>query len=174
MKNHPYLRVLSALAAAAILVFIATSQSGCATKPTAPPVSVPVQPDDPPLPPPDVGSDCAAQIGNMQLAVSVARVGAALLVNGDSKYGPAVKLALVAVDAALAAAKVQCSSGSIDGWAVALAAFDAAMAQLAAGGEALASNAVPPTYARSLELFSARVLADEVEAAEGVIIEDEE
>ncbi len=134
------------------------------TKPvTVPTVPQPVEP----TPPPDVGA-CSEKIQSMQTAASLAKIGVAFLVSGDSKYAPAAKVAIAAVDAALANAKAQCATGGVDGWTVALAAFDAAMAKLASQGESLAASSVPndimppPPYTVSLDRFTTLVLAEEM------------
>ena len=171
MTRNLTIALLSALAVAAAV--LGTSwMSGCDTAPVKPPAVVD---PDAPLPPPDVGAECARKLGSMQSAVSIAKISAALLVSKDSKYGPAVKIALVAVDAALADAKAQCSTGSVDGWQVAMAAFDAAFAKLVEAGysgEIVASGVPndigpPPPYAVSLDEFNA--IAFELETSyEGV------
>ncbi len=169
MKNHPYFRVLVALAAAAILAFIANSQAGCATKPTAPPVATPTPaPSDPaPVPPPDVGADCSAKIQSMQTAVGIAKFGARLLTSRQPEYKVAVDIALAAIDAALEEAQAQCGAADVDGWAIALAAFDRAFAELVDAGELDAKSALPdefiPPYVNSLEEWNFRVFEAEYE-----------
>jgi hypothetical protein len=114
--------------------------------------------EDPP--PAAVVTECQAKIGNMQMAVSVAKIGAALAISENSKYGPSLKIALAAIDAALANAKTQCSTGNIDAWQAALAGFDAAMAKLSLGGETFTASSAGPAeaYEASLAAFSDRVL----------------
>lgn len=144
--------------------------SGCAapSKPNPTPVPTAPQPGDPSPPPPDVG-ECAAQLDSMQAAVRIAKISAALLVSKDSKYGPAIKVALAAIDGALIEAKAQCSTGNVDGWAIALAAFDRAFAQLVEAGDELHAATMPndiqppPPYAVSLDEFNA--MAFEVETS---------
>lgn len=166
MKHHPHVTTIVALLLAGLVAVIAGAMPGCASVPAHQPVVAP-QPGDPVPPPPDVGAQCSAKVQSMQAAVAVAKLGAALLVGSNSQYGPALKVALVAVDAALAAAQAQCAAGNIDGWVVALAAFDGAMAQLAASGDELAASSVPndimppPPYAVSLDRFATLVLAEE-------------
>lgn len=155
--------IVTLAATLAPLALAITTLPGCAApaKPTPP---VAVDPTDPLAPPPqpDVGA-CVAKIENMQGALSMAKIGAAILVSRDSKYGPAVKVALVALDAALANARVQCGTGSVDGWAVALAAFDAAFEQLAEAGDEFAAATSPndimppPPYPYSLDYLNYRV-----------------
>jgi hypothetical protein len=156
--------------AATLAALVATTFPGCDTnpKPITPPVVTNPIDELPPPPQPDVG-ECVRKIESMQGALSMAKIGAAILVSKDSKYGPAVKVAIAAIDAALANARVQCGSGNIDGWAVALAAFDKAFAELVDAGDEFASAAsadtyIPP-YAFSLEEWNARVFEGEFESA---------
>lgn len=148
------LALLVSLASAAVLLAALVTTPGCASKPT--PLPTPTEP----LPPPDVG-ECKANLESMQAAVRIANISAALLVSKDSKYGPAIKVALSAIDGALAEAKAQCSTGNVDGWAIALAAFDKAFAQLVDAGDELHAATMPndiqppPPYAVSLDEFNA-------------------
>lgn len=151
----------------AMALIVVSSVNGCAApaKP-APPIAT-----DPsvPIPPPDVGQ-CQAEIRSMESAVAMASVAAKLLVSKNSEYGPAVDLALVAIRGALANAKAQCATGSVDAWAIALAAFDAAFADLVLAGEEPGAASVPndiqpppPTYAFSCIEFQSMALHEEME-----------
>ncbi len=166
-ERPPILRTIKlvgfvTLALIGLLAVAVVTMPGCGTKPA--PIATPVQPqpDDHAPPPPDVG-ECVAKIESMQGAVSIATISAALLVSKNSKYGPAVKVALAALDAALANAKVQCGSGNVDGWQVALAAFDAAFEQLSEAGDELSAHDAedgPPPYRFSLDHLNYRVFEE--------------
>lgn len=157
MKNL----VLSIVAYALVFLAVAIGasvMSGCATPMVHQPT--PAQPD--PIPPPDVGVDCADKVQSMQLAVSIAKIGASVAVGSNSRYGPALRVAFVAIDAALANAKAQCASGTIDGWTVALAAFDAAMQGLVIDGREFGVQSADGDYATSTDQFASRLLAEEL------------
>lgn len=152
MKN-PYFRAIVALCVVGIL---ASLFAGCSSSPTPVHPSIDGQPGDHAPPPPDVG-DCESTMRSMRAAVVAAQAFSSLIISRDSQYGPAINTALAAVKGALASAEAQCSSGQIDGWAVALAAFDAAFERLAFAGEESIGAATlpndiqpPPPYAVSL------------------------
>lgn len=156
--------IIGILALAAIVV---SSVNGCKSAPAKPPV---VGAPNEPLPPPDVGT-CVEEIRSMEAAVAMASVAAKLLIAKDSQYGPAVNLALAAIGGALVEARAQCASGSVDGWAIAMSAFDKAFSQLVAAGDleidaATMPNDIqppPPPYAFSCLEFQAIALAEEME-----------
>lgn len=158
--------VLAALAVGAIFLGLSW-MTGCAAP--AKPVPVPMpsvpQPTDPTPPPPDVGaSECVSKIHQMQGAVSIAKIGAALLVAREPQYKAAVNIAISALDGALIAAEIQCYSGRADAWAIALAAFDKAFAELVVSGElsALAADEEIAPWEVSTEEWNARVFQPEL------------
>lgn len=161
MKQTIGYATLLASAATLAALLAGTFPIGCAApaKPNPPIDSTPLDPIEP-TPSPDVG-DCHASIQSMQSALAIAKISAALLVSKDSKYGPAVKIALAALEGALVNAKSQCDTGDVDAWAVALAAFDAAFSKLVDAGSdydlaakrAVYAHEIPP-WAVSLEEFN--------------------
>jgi hypothetical protein len=161
MKN-PFYRVLVVLAAAGILAMLATSLPGCATVPPAPPAA-PIGTDPPAQPaPPDPVAECRATIADMELAAGLAKVAAAFLVGSNSNYREALEAAIAALDAALLNASKQCESGSVDGWQVALAAFNGAMARIAANGVELSSNAIAPPFTATANKLGGIVFKSEL------------
>lgn len=161
MKHPNYLRVLVVLAAAGILAMLATSLPGCATVPPAPPAPIGTDPPAQP-PPPDPVAECRATIADMQLAAGLAKVAAAFLVGSNSNYRPALEAAIAALDAALVDASRQCESGSVDGWQVALAAFNGAMARIAANGVELSSHAIAPPFTATANKLGGIVFKSEL------------